>query len=96
MPILPREVMAVGKCLILSKELYNKQCYGNLTDGENVLLIDPNNIEQFRAIIEDVIQNPDTALRIGQNAYKFSRQIENFKEYIDLAIDLYASVVKTH
>ena len=96
MPILPREVMAVGKCLILSKELYNKQCYGNLTDGENVLLIDPNNIEQFRAIIEDVIQNPDTALRIGQNAYKFSRQIENFKEYIDLTIDLYASVIKTH
>lgn len=96
MPILPREVMAVGKCLILSKELYNKQCYGNLTDGENVLLIDPNNIKQFRAIIEDVIQNPDTALRIGQNAYKFSRQIENFKEYIDLTIDLYASVVKTH
>lgn len=96
MPILPREVMAVGKCLVLSKELYNKQCYGNLTDGENVLLIDPNNIEQFRAIIEDVIQNPDTALRIGQNAYKFSRQIENFKDYIDLTIGLYASVVKTH
>ena len=96
MPILPREVMAVGKCLILSKELYNKQCYGNLTDGENVLLIEPKNIEQFRAIIEDVIQNPDTALRIGQNAYEFSKQIENLKDYIDLTIDLYASVIKTH
>jgi len=96
MPILPREVMAVGKCLILSEELYNKQCYGNLTDGENVLLIDPKNIKQFRAVIEKVIRCPDAALTIGQNAYKFSTQIENFKEYIDRTIDLYASVVKTH
>jgi len=38
-PILPKEVMAVGKCLILSKELYNIQCYGNLIDGENVFLV---------------------------------------------------------
>lgn len=95
-PILPREVMAVGKCLILSEELYNKQCYGNLTNGENVLLIDPKNANEFRRVIMDVIEHPDTALRIGQNAYKFSRQIENFKEYIDLTIDLYASVVKTY
>ncbi|MBE0478504.1 glycosyltransferase, partial [Candidatus Aerophobetes bacterium] len=92
-PILPREVMAVGKCLILSKELYNKQSYGNLTDGENILLIDPKNIKQFRRIIEDIIRHPDTASRIGQNAYKFSRQIENFNEYINLTIDLYSSVI---
>lgn len=95
-PILPREVMAVGKCLILSEELYNKQCYGNLTNGENVLLIDPKNANEFRRVIMDVIEHPDTALRIGQNAYKFSGQIENFKEYIDLTIDMYASVVKTY
>jgi len=93
-PILPREVMAVGKCLILSKELYNKGCYGNLTDGENVLLIDPKNTKQFRTIIEDIIRHPDIASRIGQNTYKFSRQIENFNEYIDSTIELYASLLK--
>ena len=95
-PILPREVMAVGKCLILSNELYGKQCYGQLIDGENVLLIDPKNIEQFRTVIKDVIQNPDMAFRVGQNAYKLSSQIENFRKYIDSTIDLYTSVVKTH
>ncbi|MHC2994682.1 MAG: glycosyltransferase [Candidatus Atribacteria bacterium] len=93
-PIIPREVMAVGKCLILSKELYNKGCYGNLTDGENVLLIDPKNIKQFRMIIEDIIRHPDIASGIGQNAYKFSRQIENFNEYIDSTVELYASLFK--
>ncbi|GAI01929.1 unnamed protein product, partial [marine sediment metagenome] len=94
MPILPREVMAVGRCLILSKELYNKRCYSNLIDGENVLIIDPKNIKQFRTIIEDIIRHPDIASRIGQNAYKFSRQIENFNEYIDSTIELHASLLK--
>jgi len=93
-PILPREVMTVGKCLILSKELYNKGCYGNLIDGENVLLIDPKNIKQFRQVIEDIIRHPDSASRVGQNAYKFSRQIENFNKYIDFTIDLYASLLE--
>jgi glycosyltransferase involved in cell wall biosynthesis len=95
-PILPREVMAVGKCLILSRELYEKKCYGDLTDGENVLIIDPKNVKEFRALIEKVIRNPDTVLTIGQNAYKFSKQVENFNEYIDRTIHLYTSVIKTH
>jgi len=93
-PILPREVMAVGKCIILSKELYNKECYRNLTDGENVLIIDPKNIKQFKYIIEDVIKHTDTALRIGQNAYKFSAKLENFNEYVNHTIDLYASQIE--
>ncbi len=92
-PILPREVMAVGKCLILSKELYSKQCYGNLVDRENVLLINPKNIKQFRTIIEDVIRHPDIALRIGQNAYNFSKKTENFDEYINFTLDLYTSLI---
>lgn len=93
MPILPREVMAVGKCLILSKELYNKRCYGNLIDGENVFLVDPRELKDFRRIIEKVISQPDTALKIGQNAYKYARKSENFDEYIDFTLDLYTSLI---
>jgi len=92
-PILPREVMAVGKCLIFSEEIYNKQPYKNLTNGENVLVIDPKNIKQFRMTIENIIKYPETASKIGQNAYKFSRQIERFDEYINHTIDLYKSIV---
>jgi len=93
-PILPREVMAVGKCLILSKELYSKQCYGNLVDRENVLLTNPKNIKQFRTIIENIIRHPDIALRIGQNAYKLAEQIESSHEYIDFTIDLYTALIE--
>ncbi len=91
-PIIPREVMAVGKCLILSEELHNKGCYGQMEHGENVLLVDPKNIKQFKTIIEDVVRHPDKAERIGQNAYENSKKIEHFKEYIDYNIALYASL----
>ena len=47
MPILPREVMAVGKCPIISRELFDKKYYGNLIDGENALVVDPKNLAQF-------------------------------------------------
>jgi len=93
-PILPREVMAVGKCLILSKELYNKQCYGNLSNGESAFIIDPKNIKQLRAVIEQVIRHPEDATRIGQNAYKISKQIENFDEYINQTTDQYTSLIE--
>jgi len=95
-PILPREVMAVGKCLILSEELYSKRCYGNLINGENVLLINPKNIKQFRAVIEDIIKHPDSASKIGQNAYNFSKKTENFDEYIKFTIGLYSSLIEKH
>ncbi len=93
-PVIPREVMAVGKCLVLSEELYNKQCYGDLIDGESVLVVDPKNIKQFRTAIEHIIKHPDIASKIGQNAYKISLQIENFDIYIDQTIDQYTSLIK--
>jgi len=95
-PILPREVMAVGKCLIFSEELYSKRCYGNLIDGEEVLIINPKNVKQFRAVIEDIIRYPDKALKIGRNAYNFSRKIENFDEYIKFTLGLYSSLIEKH
>ncbi len=93
MPILPREVMAVGKCLIISREIYNKKCYGNLIDGENVLVVDPKNSGQFSTIMKGIIQNPEKALRIGEKAYQHSIQFENFDEYVNFNIECYRSLL---
>ncbi|NVM56164.1 MAG: glycosyltransferase [Candidatus Helarchaeota archaeon] len=90
-PILPREVMSVGKCLLLSRELYDKGCCRNLVDGESVLLIDPKDIRQFRGTMKRVIRDPSTTRKIGQEARKLSEKIEIFDEYIDYAIGLYTS-----
>jgi glycosyltransferase involved in cell wall biosynthesis len=93
-PILPLEVMAVGKCLILSKELNNKQYYGNLIDQENVFLVDPKNITQFHIAIEQIVKNPDIAFRVGKLGYENSRKIENFDEFMVDTIKLYSDLVE--
>ena len=91
-PILPREVMSVGKCLLLSRELYNKGCCMDLVDGESVLLIDPKDIKQFRGTIKKVIKDPSATRKIGREARKRSEKTEIFDEYIDYTIDLYTSL----
>lgn len=93
-PILPREVMAVGKCLILSGELYAKRRSSEIEDGKNVIVVDPKNIEQFRRILEQVIKNPDYAEKIGQQARLVSEKIERFDEYIEDTIYLYKEIIE--
>ncbi len=92
-PILPKEIMAVGKCLILSEELYKKGCYGNLIDKENVLIVDPKDIKQFRETIVTLLKHPDTATKIGRKAANFSGKSENFSEYINFTTSLYSSLI---
>ena len=91
-PSIPAEVLAVGKCLILSNELYEKKPYQKLVNEKNVLMIDPKNIIQFRSTIERIIKCPDEAEKIGQEARKFSERIENFNEYVSHTIKLYEQI----
>lgn len=93
-PILPREVMAVGKCMILSDELYNKRRSVEIQDEQNVLVVNPKNIEQFKELLEKVIKNPADAEKIGQQARLVSEKIERFDEYIEDTISLYKEVLR--
>jgi len=93
-PILPREVMAVGKCLILSEELYVKRRSIDIQDKENILVVDPKNIEQFRTTLEKIIKQPDYAEKIGQRAWIVSKKIERFDVYIEEMINFYANLIK--
>lgn len=92
-PILPREVMAVGKCLVLSEELYTKRRSQEIQDGENVIVVDPKDIQQFREILEKVIREPAYAEEIGQKARLASEKIERFDEYIEDTICLYKEIL---
>ena len=92
-PILPREVMAIGKCMIISNELLSKKYYCNLIDGENVLAIDPKNLAQFSSVMKEVIRDPKIALRIGEKAYQHSIQFENFNGYIDHTVEIYRALI---
>jgi len=95
-PILPREVMAVGNCLVLSKELYTKyrkKVSSHIKDKENVLVIEPKEIEKFKNVLETIIKNPTYAEKIGHQAYLTSRKIEKFEKYVDNTIKLYQQVL---
>ena len=92
-PILPREVMAVGKCMILSNELYAKRRSQDMQDEENVLVVNPKNIEDFKRKLEKVIKQPEHAEKIGQGASIVSKKIEKFDEYVEDTINLYKAVI---
>ena len=55
-PILPREVMAVGKCMILSNELYAKRRSQDMKDEENVLVVNPKNKDKYLQSYQTQIQ----------------------------------------
>jgi glycosyltransferase involved in cell wall biosynthesis len=89
LPNLPLEVMAVGKCLILSTQLYQKDPYRKLVDKESAIIVDPKNIKEFRNRLEKVSTNPDIAKRVGSQAYNCFQTINDYEGYIDQNINLY-------
>jgi glycosyltransferase involved in cell wall biosynthesis len=93
-PILPKEVMAMGKCLILGKEIALNQHYGDLPDRENVLIVDPKNIQYFKDTIEYVIRNPLKIEEIGRNAYRTFKTVDDFNDFIDCTLDIYRSILE--
>jgi glycosyltransferase involved in cell wall biosynthesis len=94
LPNLPLEVMAVGKCLVLSTELHQKDPYNKLIDNESALIADPRDINLFKKTLEKVIKNPSRAEEIGSQAYSCFRTINNYSSYIDQNIVLYEEVFK--
>ena len=93
-PILPREVMSVGTCLILSRELYEKYPRGLLHDGRNVIVIhNPQNKEEFAKIIEEVLSTPKYPEKIGKEGNKLSRKIEDFDRYVKETEKMYRQVL---
>lgn len=93
-PILPREVMCVGKCTILSEELYDKRKYRELEDGVHTIVVNPKDIEKFKEKLETVIANPDYTDEIGKNARKLAEKYENFNVYIDSTEELYRELIE--
>jgi glycosyltransferase involved in cell wall biosynthesis len=99
--ILPKEVMSVGKCLIISKELYAKGYYGNISDGNNAIIVDPKNIQRLKEVLEKVIKEPSYTREIGKRAYLFSKKQteefhEHFDEFVDETVCLYKEILSSH
>lgn len=94
-PIQPMEALAVGACLVVSEEIYEK--YKNLEGiekGKNVLTVNPKNIEELKNLLEKVIKNKNFAEDIGKEGAKIFKP-ELFLNSISATIELYASLIKS-
>jgi glycosyltransferase involved in cell wall biosynthesis len=81
-PILPREVLACGTCLLISEELKNKVAGGMLEDGENAIVMDPADADAFASKLKMVIRDEDATRRIGAHGHRLSGRIEDFGGYL--------------
>jgi len=92
-PILPREAMCMGRCTIISKDLFNKRTYTDMIDRVHTIVVDPTNIKSFKNNLEIVIKNPAVAEEIGSNARKLAEKHENFNEYVKRIEKLYRNIL---
>lgn len=79
-PVIPREVLACGTCLVLSGEIAAKQQYrAELMTGENVLLVDnPKDHAALASVLRDVVTRPENARTIGQRGAEVTRRLEDY------------------
>lgn len=92
-PILPREVLAVGTCLVLSTELYEKRRSNKLLDQRNLIVVDPRKINDFRSRLEMIIDDPSYAANIGHEGFLVSRETEDFDGYVSSMEELYRELL---
>jgi hypothetical protein len=82
-PMVPREVLACGGCLVVSGEIAQKQPY-QLVDGETVLVVpNPKHHDALRTVLGRVITEPARAREIGTQARALAVKHERFNVYID-------------
>jgi glycosyltransferase involved in cell wall biosynthesis len=81
-PILPREVLACGTCLVLSDELRAKAAGGAIVGGEHAVCVRPGATERFARTLELLVREEETAKRIGKAGHALSRRLEDFEGYL--------------
>ena len=95
-PMVPREVMACGVCLIVSKEIADKQFYRDrIRDRENMLIVDdPKDKSELGSALRFALLNKERAHEIGVQAHALSRQIEDYDGFISSYEDVFERVLR--
>jgi glycosyltransferase involved in cell wall biosynthesis len=83
-PVVPREILACGTCLVLSGEIASKQRYRDaLVDGQNVLVVeDPRAIDTLVLRLRQVIQDPASARAIGARGAAITEARGDYDRYV--------------
>jgi len=65
-PLTAYEALYFGKCTVISEETHQKTPYNGLKNGEEIIVVDPRNTEDYAARLKWIIQNPEEAERVGK------------------------------
>jgi len=91
--IVPREVMACGRCLIISEEARSRSWYSNpLTHMETCLAVeDPTDVELLASRLRFVLERNQAIEDIGHNAYLASSLMSTHEQFITSWEQLFTS-----
>jgi glycosyltransferase involved in cell wall biosynthesis len=92
-PILPREVLATGSCLVLSREIYDKLRFLGINENQHALVVDPKKIGEFTEVIRTVLNDGAQRLELGRQGRALSERVERFEDYIDDMLGLYKKML---
>ncbi|WP_166427280.1 PqqD family peptide modification chaperone [Nonomuraea mesophila] len=93
-PLVPREILACGGCLILSRDVARYQLYADqLRDRENCLLADPRDVAELGDAIGRALGDPAAARAIGRRGHdEISRELEDWEGYVTYVSDNFARI----
>src|SRR4029453_750253 len=77
-PIIPREVLMAGTCLVGSTEVIRKlPSYDRLPHGYGCIAIeDVDDIDVLSARLAAIADDPDTAAAIGRRGHRFAAELQ--------------------
>jgi glycosyltransferase involved in cell wall biosynthesis len=89
-PVIAREVLSCGTCLVLSGEIHRKQSNKQeLTDGETIVLVpDPKDRETLAKRLRTVVEDPANAAEIGARGRLARSGFPAFEIFVDAWEDL--------
>lgn len=87
-PVVPAEAMAVGRCVLMSKELHNKTPYTKFENGKEVIVVDSHDQHQLKEALENIITDSGFAEAIGAASRRAFVQQQN-GTYVDEIVRIY-------
>lgn len=94
--IVPKEVIACGKCLIISEEARNTKWYSkHLVHLETCLVVqEPTDVDLLASRLRFVLEEPQSVEIIGHNAYLASSRMPVHSQFITSWEDLFSACLR--